>query len=187
MSDKEFYTVAEISAIRGISKQAVYKAFNHRLKPYVVVVDGRKCLKSEALRLLVDQPNNQPKKVDQQVESDKRPSPSMIDFLMKQIEEKDKQIESLQQDIRESRLHIQEQSNKLAELLEQSNQLQQNNQMLIKMLGEGSPENKDTIEVSINEEDNNIINKDDDGEDNKTIEEDNITEKKKGFFSWLFG
>lgn len=187
MSNKEFYTVAEISDLRGISKQAVYKAFNHRLKPYVVVVDGRKCLKSEALSLLVDQPNNQPKKVEQQVESDERPSPSMIDFLMKQIDEKDKQIESLQQDIRESRIHIQEQSKKLAELLEQSNQLQQNNQMLIKMLGEGSPENKDTIEVSIDEEDNNVINKDNDIDDNKTIEEDNITEKKKGFLSWLFG
>ena len=187
MSNKEYYTVAEISAMRGISKQAVYKAFNHRLKPYVVMVDGRKCLQSEALSLLIDQPTNQPKKVEQQVESEKSPSTSMIDFLMRQIEEKDKQIESLQNDIRESRIHIQDQSNKLAQLLEQSNQLQQNNQMLIKMLGEGSPENKETIEVPINEEDNNINNEEDYIDDNKNKEEEKIDEKKKGFLSWLFG
>ena len=178
MSNKDYLTIAEYAELRSISKQAVYKSLSTKLKPYVIEVDGRKCLKLEVLELSVDQPINQPKRVEQQVETPNNPSSSMIDFLMKQIEEKDKQIESLQNDVRESRIHIQEQSNKLAELLEQSNQLQQNNQMLIKMLGEGAQENKDTIEVSLNEEENTINGKEEIIKDN---------ENKKGFLSWLFG
>lgn len=187
MDKKEYLTIAEYAEIRSISKQAVYKSLSTKLKPYVIEVDGRKCLKKEVLGLSVDQPIKQSKQVEQQVETPINPSTSMIDFLMEQIKEKDKQIESLQNDVRESRIHIQEQSNKLAELLEQSNQLQQNNQMLIKMLGEGNPENKETIEVSINEDDNNINNTEEIIDDNEIIEEEQKIEKKKGFLSWLFG
>ena len=60
----EWLTVQQFSNAAGISKQAVYKALNNKLKNYVKLVDGQKMICSKALsevyKKAVEQRNNQP-------------------------------------------------------------------------------------------------------------------------------
>lgn len=45
----DYITISEYAKIKGISKQAVYKRLKGSLSPYVTIVNGIKCLSSEAL------------------------------------------------------------------------------------------------------------------------------------------
>ena len=117
MTKKEFLTVAEYAEIKGISKQAVYKQLNNQLKPFVEVVERKKCIKIEALNEVekeqfnrVEQPFNQ---VEQQFNNLFQP------LFEKQIEEKDKTIQSLLRQIE----NLQEQNSRLTELLHNSQYL----------------------------------------------------------------
>lgn len=49
MENKKYLTVAEYARIRGVSTTAVYKKLDRSLKPWVEVVNGRKCLKISIL------------------------------------------------------------------------------------------------------------------------------------------
>lgn len=169
---KEYYTIKEFAAIKGISQQAVYKKLATTLQPYVVLVDGRKVLKPEAL-----QPHSTPTaqpfsttNTTREVENDKL---DIVKLLKDQIEQKDKLIERLQESADEKDKYIREQGARLTDLIEQANMLQQNNQMLLKMLT-GTTEEKDV--VIIPEEENNK-------ETTPEIKEEN----KKSFFSKIFG
>ena len=114
--ENELLKISEYAEMRGISKQAVYQQLNKRLKPFVKVVDGKKYLLKEALTLdevkRVEQPFNQP---FNQVEQ-----PLDTAFFVSQIEEKDKQIDSLLKQI-----------DNLQELLNQSQRLQAADKQLL--------------------------------------------------------
>jgi hypothetical protein len=111
MTNESYITVSEYAALKGISKQAVYKQLNNKLQPFLIVVDGRKYIDRAALTEVenqklneVEQPFNQP------LNNQSQP------FLESQIAEKDKVIESL---LRQIDVLTQQNSN-LTELLRNS-------------------------------------------------------------------
>ena len=115
MNNKNYITVSQYSEIKGITKQAVYKQLNKKLKPFLIVVDNQKYIDLAALsdeereRLNGDkQPNEQP--AEQPTDNPLQP------FFESQIEEKDKVIESLLRQIES----LQEQNHRLTELLQNS-------------------------------------------------------------------
>lgn len=116
---KEFLSVAEFSALEGISKQRVYQRLNKDLKPFVQVVENKtiisiKALSEKGLKALEQDFN----KVEQPLEQDL--NNPLQPFFEKQIEEKDKQIEKLFEMIAEKDKQIEN----LQELLSQSQKLQ---------------------------------------------------------------
>ena len=171
---KNYYTISEYAELCGVSKQAVYKRLTTSLKDYVEKVDGRKVLRSEALQPLHQRRTTQPLNniKPNEVEKVDTNKEDIIIFLKDQLEQKDKQIQKLQDSADEKDKYIREQGARLTDLIEQSNLLQQNNQMLLKMLS-GTTENKEVVIVPEEQEENNA----------QEIKE----EIKKGFFSKIFG
>lgn len=114
MSDREYISISEYAGIKGISKQAVYKQLNNKLKGFLIVVDKKKYIDIKALNEVEQQRINQ---VEQPVE---QPFNNQIQpLLAAQLEEKDKVIASLLRQIDS----LQEQNGKLTELLHNSQYL----------------------------------------------------------------
>ncbi len=119
---KDFLTVSEYAEIKGITPQAVYKQLNnekHKLNKYLIIVDDKKyidkaALEDDELNEVKQQFNNEFKQVEQQFNE------SLIALLQKQIEEKDRQIETLFKQLEEKDKQIETIHN----LLNQSQQLQ---------------------------------------------------------------
>lgn len=114
---KEYLTIAEYAEIKGISKQAVYKQLNNKLKDYVEIVENKKCLKISVLEESI-QPHSteveQPiQPISTEVEQPIQP------FLEAQIKEKDKTIDSLLRQIEA----LQKQNDRLTDLLQNSQML----------------------------------------------------------------
>lgn len=139
---KEYITIAEYAKIKGVSTSSVYKRLTTTLQPYYIEVEnGKKALKSEVLEvegLRVD--NLSTPNLTTPPQEDVNPSstsfqPSYIDELLK---EKDKQIEELKKELAAARqmceekdTFIMENTKKLLAALEQSQELQRNNQILM--------------------------------------------------------
>ena len=127
-------TIKEVAQRVGVSTQAIYQRLDKDLKEYLQVVDGKKFLKIEALEAFSKSPLQAP---CQEVEkgADKEFASSLqavIDTLREQLAQKDKQIEGLQGELMEQNAHVRKQSEKLVALVEQVNELQRNNQILLK-------------------------------------------------------
>ena len=152
MEDKKsgYITIAEYAKARNVSAAAVYKRLDGTLKKYVKEIDGKKFLSVEILAAEgVKTVDNEAGKglITQEGKEEEAPAsqdttpPAILEALEaleKQLAEKDKQIERLQEEAREARTaaaekdkFIQEQSRTLATLLEQSQELQKNNQILL--------------------------------------------------------
>ena len=109
MSDNEGYiSVNEFSQLVGLSRQTVYKRMRQDLSPFVKVIDKRKMLSEQALRLfeadkVVNQTVNQglQEEVNQQVKWFTELS-RQVDILTRQLETKDKQIEELNKRLAEA-------------------------------------------------------------------------------------
>lgn len=148
---RNYLTIAEYAAIQGVSTTAVYKRLSTSLKPFLLMVDGQKCLD---IRVLEQEQKSKEsngserskpkssKLVHNVSNSEKSPENDsliqILPILEQQLKEKDKQIERLQEEIKtlhtaaaEKDKHIQEQAAKLSELLEQAQELNKNNQILI--------------------------------------------------------
>lgn len=107
MEMNELLTVQQFAEAAGVSKQAVYKALNNKLKPYIQLVDGKKMLKNRALREVygaeVDQRgsqllNNQSQPIDALIamlQKELDAKNEQISAQQKQLEAKDRQIEQL--------------------------------------------------------------------------------------------
>lgn len=107
----DYISVSQYAEIKGISKQAVYKQLNGKLKEFLIVVDNQKFIDLNALNEIEkERLNNIEQPVEQQFNN------SFQLFFEKQIEEKDKQIESLLNQIDT----LQEQNITLTELLKNS-------------------------------------------------------------------
>ena len=100
-ANAEHITVAEYAKIKGVSVQSVYKQLNNRLKPYLIIVDNKKCLKSTVLEELK---NDNSTAVKQQFNNHSTEvlNQSLIETLQKnieilqnQLEVKDEQIKQL--------------------------------------------------------------------------------------------
>lgn len=137
---KDYLTIKEYAEIRGVSVSSVYKRLSTTLQNYVGEVEGQKVLKYQ---VIIDEGLEGVEEVSLEGCSTEQEQNStnydkIIQLLTMQLKEKDKQIERLQEDLRRAAVssdekdrYIQEQGRRLAELLEQSNKLQENNQVLI--------------------------------------------------------
>lgn len=109
MGDNEVYiSVNEFSQLVGLSRQTVYKRMRQDLSPFVKVVNKRKMISEQALRLfktdkVVNQSVNQglQEEVNQQVKWFTELS-RQVDILTRQLETKDKQIEELNKRLAEA-------------------------------------------------------------------------------------
>lgn len=197
-------TVAEYAKLHGISQTAVYKKLK-RLETVEEVINGRKTTlilepEGEGEQFNPIQPNStqiedsstpiqpqkvenqptnstpfQPQKVENQPSNSTPIQPSYIAILEKQLEEKDKQIERLQEEAKEKDRQLQEQFDRLSSLLLRSQELEALTHKLL--LGQG----EETREEPIVE----------DTEDIETHTEEPIQdtippEKKKSWFRRLF-
>jgi hypothetical protein len=138
MNDKKYISVSQYAKIKGISQQAVYKQLKNKLKDFLIVVEGKKCLKIEVLNEVQQQSLNEVQQPIQQ------PFNNPIQpFLQQQIEEKDKTIESLLRQVET----LQEQNGKLTELLHNSQCLLAAEKKLY-IEQETKQENKETISTA---------------------------------------
>ena len=88
----EKITVSQYAKIKGITPQAVYKQLNNQLKEFLIVENGKKYISTSAL-----EENEELNQVDNHF---KQPL-NQVDnhFLISQIEEKDKTIQTLLEQI----------------------------------------------------------------------------------------
>lgn len=184
----EYITIAEYATRRGVSVSAVYKRLGGTLAKYVRTIDGKRYLSVEALVEEGIKPLE--KKVEEGVEEgvERHEAPPAVlvalEALKQQLDEKDKQIAKLQEEAGELRksnaqkdVFIQEQAGKLALLLEQSQTLQRNNQILLGVeKGIQPPETQGTPG-----EDGTPGN-----QDNAPGEKEAGTKQRRGFLGRLF-
>jgi|GEM_PF-6029754 hypothetical protein len=124
-------TVKEVAEITGLSTQYIYKQMGNVLKPYVVSIDNKKCLKNVVLSeffkidtlLVANQNNNDNNDFISYLKEE-------IIFKNKQLEDKDKIIENKDRQIEEMTNNLAELSERIAMLFENAQQLQQTQQLL---------------------------------------------------------
>ena len=147
--DNNLITVAEYARIRGCSTAAVYKRLETTLKPYSKTVKGKTYLSRQ---VLIDEglkpgENNQGLKgVSETVSNPSNAAETVQDtitgqafkVLEAQLTAKDqeiarlhKEIQDLKDQLNDAIKHNQEHTDKLTELLAQSNELNRNNQILL--------------------------------------------------------
>ena len=122
MKKNEFLSIKDFSELAGVSNQAVYKRLNNKLKKYVNVENGKKTINCKALELYQLKENlNVEQQIEQQLNNGLKTALSdTITLLSKQLEEKDKQIAEKDKQISALNDHLQ-----------QSQRLNENNQVLI--------------------------------------------------------
>ncbi|MBR4927438.1 MAG: hypothetical protein IKY98_03830 [Alphaproteobacteria bacterium] len=162
-------SISEYAQVRGCSVAAVYKRLDGTLKPFVKVINNKKYLTSDVLELEGIQPvetglkpglkgfnpglkaQEHPGNQEADAREQTPPAPAVgvleaLEALERQLAEKDRQISRLQEEAAEMRQaaaakdkFIQEQASRLALLLEQSQELQRNNQILLGIAQGGKP------------------------------------------------
>lgn len=199
--NEDFISISDYAKLRHVSPAAVYKRLDGTLKPYVKIIGNKKYISRKALEIDGYKPVENGyqqglKEVETEAAQDKEPAEAAaqadtalvkaLEALQNQLSEKDKQIERLQNEAVELRQaaaekdkFIQEQSNRLSLLLEQSQELQRNNQILlgaaqgVKARSQEKEETQEPAQAAEAPE----VNADTPGEQ----------KKKKSFFNWLFG
>ena len=159
-----FISVSDYAKLRGVSVAAVYKRLGGSLKQYVKEIDGKKFLSvdvlaAEGIKPVEKgfQPGIKPQEAGEHPGEESPGTPASqdttqpaileaLEALTRQLSEKDKQISRLQEEAAELRQEaaakdkfIQEQASRLAVLLEQSQELQRNNQILLGLAQGGKP------------------------------------------------
>ena len=197
----DFISISDYAKLRHVSPAAVYKRLDGTLKPYVKIIGNKKYISRKALELDGYKPvekGYQPglKEVETETAQDKEPAEAAapadtallkaLEALQNQLSEKDKQIERLQNEAVELRQSaaekdkfIQEQSNRLSLLLEQSQELQRNNQIL---LGAAQGVKARSQEKEETQESATAVKASEINADTPVAQK-----KKKPFFNWLFG
>ncbi len=97
MQNNELLTVQQFADAAGISKQAVYKALNNKLKPFVQLVDGKKMIHSKALTEVYSVGVNQRGGTPGGNQS--QPLEAVIAMLQRELEVKNGQIDALQRQV----------------------------------------------------------------------------------------
>lgn len=164
-TNKGYISVSDYAKLRGVSVAAVYKRLDGTLKKYVKEIDGKKFLSVDVLAAEGIKPvengikpglNTQEAQGTPGAEEQKAAPGSpgttppgileALEALTRQLSEKDKQISRLQEEAAELRQEaaakdkfIQEQASRLTLLLEQSQELQRNNQVLLGLAQGATP------------------------------------------------
>ncbi|MBQ7908458.1 MAG: hypothetical protein IJ311_03060 [Elusimicrobiaceae bacterium] len=190
----DYITVAEYATRRGVSVSAVYKRLGGTLAKYVKIIDGKRYLSVEAL---VEEGITPPvEKVEEGLKNAEQTPPAIqvaLEALEKQLAEKDKQIARLQEEALELRksnaekdVFIQQQAGKLVLLLEQSQELQRNNQFLLGV-EKGITPPVERVEEVLNAQDTPGEEETPASQDEAPAEENAGTTQRRGFWGRLFG
>ena len=124
--EKGYLTAKEYAEIKGCSTQYVYRLFATKLKPFVEVVEGRKVLRSEALGDLVAN-----KETNQETNKKGSSSSSLNEEELIRINRRNEElIDELRSDIKEKDKQIIDMSNRLADIFEANQRLEERNQQL---------------------------------------------------------
>lgn len=175
--EKDYLSVKEYAEIKGCSTQYVYRILQTKLQPYVIVVEGKKCLKIEVLdREETNQPTNATNQTNQ-VANESLKSSSLSNFEeMKRINERNETlIDDLRAQLKEKDAQLSQLNEKVISLFETNQRLMENNQQLQLnyqlLLGDGKIKQYEEVNVE--------------GASAEEIVDEKP--KKKGLFSKLFG
>ena len=124
LDQSEYIGIAEFAKRVKVSKQAVYQQLDKKLKPYLIVIDGKKRLNIKAISEVYDK---QSEEIDKEVEQEE--NNQLIDILTnqliekdKQLTEKDKQIDGLIKSLSLAQMQLTEVSHRLQELEDKSHE-----------------------------------------------------------------
>lgn len=124
LDQNEYIGISEFAKRVNVSKQAIYQQLDKKLKPYLIVIDGKKRLNIKAISEVYDK---QSEEVDKAVEQEE--NNQLIHILTnqliekdKQLTEKDKQIDSLIKSLSLSQMQLTEVSHRLQELEDKSHE-----------------------------------------------------------------
>lgn len=124
IDEQEYLTIAEFAKRVNVSKQAIYQQLDKKLKPYLIVIDGKKKLNIKAISEVYDK---QSEEIDKEVEQEE--NNQLIDILTnqliekdKQLTEKDKQIDGLIKSLSLAQMQLTEVSHRLQELTDKSHE-----------------------------------------------------------------
>lgn len=173
-----YISVKEYAERRGVSLQAVYKQIRAGRLEYTEVIEaGRpvKYIKADQ-GAPVSKLDTEPTASVQDPEGAAQPAGDplrvALDLLGAQLQEKDRQIERLQAEIKEKDTHIREQAEKLTELLRNSQQLQAHAQHLLEPHEDPQPEPETVIDAQ---------------EAEPAEDPEDHPKRRRGFLAWLFG
>lgn len=95
--EKEYLSIKDFAAAVGITKQAVYKQLNNKLKPFLKVVENKKMIEKSAISLFEKKTtlNQDEQPLNNQLNE------RLIDMLQKELEEKGKQLNEKDKQIAE--------------------------------------------------------------------------------------
>lgn len=207
-----FITIAEYAKRRDVSVAAVYKRLDGTLKEYVKEIDGKKFLSVDVLAAEGIKPvekgfipgYNTQETTDAGNPGENQEAPAsqeqtppvflgVLEALERQLAEKDKQIERLQeqaaelrQEAQEKDKFIREQSSRLSLLLEQSQELQRNNQILLRLAQGGKEETEEAQEAPVEAQDATPPAEQPASQEEAPAEETTGTEERRGFWRRLF-
>lgn len=112
---KKLLSVSEFAKLTGISRQSVYKKIkdpDNQLSTCVNQVDNQIFIDIEAFKRISDNQNDN--QTDNQTDNKVDSKNELIEILKKELEEKNKQIETLQRLLdQEQQLHLIDKNNKL--------------------------------------------------------------------------
>lgn len=122
LDQNEYIGIAEFAKRVKVSKQAIYQQLDKKLKPYLIVIDGKKKLNIKAMSEVYDKQREEIDKEVVQEENNK-----LIEVLTQQLMEKDKQlnerdnqINSLIKNLSVAQMQLTEVSHRLQELEDKS-------------------------------------------------------------------
>ena len=208
-----FITISEYARRRGVSVAAVYKRLDGTLKEYVKEIDGKKFLSVDVLAAEGITPVekgyipglNTQEEADAGKPGENQEAPAsqeqtppvflgVLEALERQLAEKDKPIERLQEQAAELRQEaqekdnfIREQSSRLSLLLEQSQELQRNNQILLRLSQGGKVETPEAQEAPVEAQDAAQGEEQPASQEEAPAEETTGTKPRRGFLGRLFG
>lgn len=124
LDQNEYIGISEFAKRVNVSKQAVYQQLDKKLKPYLIVIDGKKKLNIKAISEVYDK---QSEEIDKEVEQEE--NNKLIDILTRQLMEKDKQlterdnqINGLIKSLSVAQMQFTEVSHRLQELTDKSHE-----------------------------------------------------------------
>lgn len=132
MDIKDFYTIKEYAEIKGCSSQYVYRIAHTKLKPYIVEIEGKLCIKREALEEISNHSTN--KKTNQPTEVGSgagKASSFTYEEEIRRINKRNEEIiDQLRAEIKDRDARIKEQTEQIISLSSQITELFRNNQQL---------------------------------------------------------
>ena len=129
---KDYYTIKEYAEIKGCTSQYIYRIAHTKLKPYVIEVEGKLCIKKEALEEISNQSTNKETNQPTTVESgtDKASSFTYEEEMRRINKRNEEIIDELREQIKDRDARLKEQTEQIISLSSQITELFRNNQQL---------------------------------------------------------